>query len=99
MIESSTHTPSHAQLTAHRSRVKKGRSGGDKGPIGKSIPRHRKKITSIFGTHILHGVAPAELGQHVRQAGSLVTPERLRFDFIIAALSPMEKLALLRERQ
>ncbi|HEX4988184.1 MAG TPA: alanine--tRNA ligase [Candidatus Binatia bacterium] len=82
------------QLTVHRGRVKKGRIQiGDAVQLAVDSKFRRRTALNHSATHILHAVLRRELGDHVRQAGSLVSPERLRFDFNHTGAIPDEKLA------
>ena len=66
-------------------------------PIQASVNAARRMDSSRnhSGTHILHAALRATLGPHVRQAGSLVAPERLRFDFShVGRMSHDELLAV-----
>lgn len=49
-------------------------------------------------THILHAVLRERMGKHVHQAGSLVAPDRLRFDFTYGQPLSDEDIAAIERR-
>ena len=77
-----------AGLIVHRGVVQRGDiSIGER--VSAEVDPHRRldAARNHSGTHLLHAGLRSVLGRHVRQAGSHVAPERLRFDF--SHVSPM----------
>jgi alanyl-tRNA synthetase len=66
----------------HKGIVKKGTARtGDKVKLIVDLERRRATQANHSGTHVLQAALKAVLGDHIKQSGSLVNPERLRFDF------------------
>ncbi|WP_428264077.1 alanine--tRNA ligase [Haliangium sp.] len=72
----------------HFGRVVEGTLGvGDELRLAVDVDRRDRIRANHSATHLLHLALKRHLGDHVAQKGSLVAPDRLRFDF--AHFSPM----------
>jgi len=75
-------TISQNEHVLHRSKVLQGEVKVEDEVCARIDCEHRLDVArNHSATHLLHWVLREELGTHVRQAGSLVSSDKLRFDF------------------
>jgi alanyl-tRNA synthetase len=69
-------------LVVHRAKIEQGRfEVGVTAQLGVDGARRKAIRANHSATHLLHEALKRVLGDHVKQAGSVVAPEQLRFDF------------------
>lgn len=85
-----------SQLIAHKVKVKQGTVRlGDILHLEVDSQRRSSTMFNHTATHLLHSALKETLGNHIKQAGSLVAPDKLRFDFThFTPLSPQERFRL-----
>jgi alanyl-tRNA synthetase len=80
-----------AGLIAHRVTARETLRVGDRVAIVADAVRRAHIMRNHSGTHLVNAALRNALGMHVKQAGSLNSPERLRFDFThFAPVDPQE---------
>ncbi|OAN56152.1 alanine--tRNA ligase [Sphingobium sp. TCM1] len=84
------------RLHAHRATIEAGSVKiGDTVHLVVDVERRDRVRANHSATHLMHAALRKELGAHVTQKGSLVAPDRLRFDFSHPeALTPAQIAAI-----
>jgi alanyl-tRNA synthetase len=70
-----------AGLVAHKVNAKETLRVGDRVSVVADADRRARVMRNHSGTHLVHAALRNVLGTHVKQAGSLNAPDRMRFDF------------------
>jgi alanyl-tRNA synthetase len=85
-------------LFVHRGHVARGTLRvGDTVELAVDVPRRERIRRNHSATHLLHLALRQVLGAHAQQKGSLVGPDRLRFDFTHPKAVTPEELARIEE--
>ena len=65
---------------------------GERAKANVNAVRRHQTACNHTATHLLHNALRIVLGEHVRQGGSMVRPERLRFDFFVRQAPAADEL-------
>ncbi|MBN1193140.1 MAG: alanine--tRNA ligase, partial [Coriobacteriia bacterium] len=85
-------------VVAHAGRMESGAIAvGDTVRAAIDVMRRERIRRNHTATHVLHWALRVILGEHVRQSGSLVAPDRMRFDFTHFEAPTAEQLQRIEE--